>query len=60
MIPDWKFADARMPTENEKQKVSGWLTEDDLDQRARRASREKYDAALAQVPDASPVPGDEL
>jgi hypothetical protein len=42
------------------EKISGWLTEDDLDQRARRASREKYDAALAQVPDAPPVPGDEL
>ena len=36
------------------------LTEDDLDQRARRASREKYDAVLAQVPEAPPVPGDEL
>ncbi|HEY5233776.1 MAG TPA: toxin-antitoxin system HicB family antitoxin [Verrucomicrobiae bacterium] len=42
------------------EKISGWLTEDDLDQRARRASREKYDEALAQVPDAPPVPGDEL
>lgn len=42
------------------EKISGWLTEDDLDQRARRASREKYDAALAQVPDAPPVLGDEL
>jgi hypothetical protein len=42
------------------EKISGWLTEDDLGQRARRASREKYDAALAQVPDAPPVPGDEL
>ena len=42
------------------EKISGWLTEDDLDQRARRANREKYNAALAQVPDAPPVPGDEL
>jgi hypothetical protein len=42
------------------EKISGWLTEDDLDQRARRASREKYDAVLAQVPEAPPVPGDEL
>ena len=42
------------------EKISGWLTEADLDQRARRASREKYDAALAQVPDAPPVRGDEL
>ncbi len=42
------------------EKISSWLSEDDLDQRARRASREKFDAALAQVPDAPPVPGDEL
>lgn len=42
------------------EKISGWLTESDLDQRARRASREKFDAALAQVSDAPPVPGDEL
>jgi hypothetical protein len=37
------------------EKVSGWLTEDDLDQRARRASRKKFNAALAQVPN---VPAD--
>jgi hypothetical protein len=37
------------------EKVSGWLTEDDLDQRAKRASRKKYNAALAQVPN---VPAD--
>ena len=37
------------------EKVSGWLTEDDLDQRARRASRRKFNAALAQVPN---VPAD--
>jgi hypothetical protein len=37
------------------EKVSGWLTEEDLDQRAKRASRKKYNAALAQVPD---VPAD--
>ena len=33
------------------EKVSGWLTEDELDKRARRASRKKFSAALAQVPD---------
>jgi len=37
------------------EKVSGWLTEDDLDQRDKRASRKKYNAALAQVPN---VPAD--
>ena len=41
------------------EKVSGWLTEDDLDKRARRASRKKFDAALAQAPNAQPMPGDE-
>jgi hypothetical protein len=41
------------------EKISGWLTEEDLGQRAQRASREKFDAALAQVPDAPPVLGDE-
>jgi hypothetical protein len=42
------------------EKVSGWLTEDDLDQRAKRASRKKYNAALAQVPNVRPMPGDEI
>ena len=42
------------------EKVSGWLTEDDLDQRAKRASRKKYNAALAQVPNVPPMRGDEL
>jgi len=42
------------------EKVSAWLTEDDLDIRARRASREKFDGALAQVPNVPPVPGDEI
>jgi len=42
------------------EKLSGWLTEDDLDKRARRASRKKFDAALAQVPKVPPMPGDEI
>lgn len=42
------------------EKLSGWLTEDELDKRAWRASREKFDAALAQVPNVPPVPGDEI
>jgi hypothetical protein len=42
------------------EKVSGWLTEDDLDKRARRANRKKYEAALAQVPNVRPVRGDEI
>ena len=42
------------------EKVSGWLTADDLDKRAPRASRKKFDAALAQVPNLPPMRGDEL
>jgi len=42
------------------EKVSGWLTEDDLDQRAKRASRKKYNASLAQVPNVPPMRGDEI
>lgn len=42
------------------EKVSGWLTEDDLDKRARRGSRKKFEAALAQVPNVRPLPGDEI
>jgi len=42
------------------EKVSGWLTAADLDKRARRASRKKFDAALAQVPNLPPMRGDEL
>lgn len=42
------------------EKVSGWLTEADLDQRARRGSRKKFEAALAQVPNVRPLPGDEI
>jgi hypothetical protein len=41
------------------EKISGWLTEDDLDKRARRANKGKFVAALAQVPEAPPVKGDE-
>ncbi len=42
------------------EKISSWLTEEELDKRARRASREKFEAALAQVPNVPPLPGDEL
>ena len=32
----------------------------DLEQRAHRGSREKFQAAMAKVPNVSPIPGDEL
>ena len=41
------------------EKSSAWLSEDYIAERARRASREKFVAALAQVPDAPPQKGDE-
>ncbi len=40
------------------EKLSALLTEEYLEERARRGSREKYEAALAQVPDAEPEPFD--
>jgi predicted transcriptional regulator len=42
------------------EKISGWLTEADLEQRAHRASRKKFNAALAQVPNVAPLHRDEL
>lgn len=42
------------------EKLSGWLTEDDLNRRAQRASREKFDAALGQVPNVPPDANDKL
>ena len=40
------------------EKLSALATEDYLELRARRGSRDKVDAALAQVPDAGPDPWD--
>lgn len=42
------------------EKVSALLTEDYLNVRAARASREKFDAAMSLVPDTEPVPKDRL
>jgi hypothetical protein len=42
------------------EKISALQTEDYLKERAKRASREKFEAALAQVADIDPVEGDEL
>jgi hypothetical protein len=36
------------------EKLSAWNTEAYLQERAARASRERYEAALAQVPDVEP------
>lgn len=42
------------------EKMAALVTEDYLQERARRGSRAKYDAALAQVPDAEPDEHDRL
>jgi hypothetical protein len=36
------------------------MTEEYLEERARRGNREKFLAVLAEVPDVPPEPGDEL
>ena len=36
------------------EKMAALMTEDYLQERARRGSREKYEAALAQIPDVEP------
>ena len=42
------------------EKMSALLTQDYLQARARRASRERYEEALAQVPDVEPEDYDRL
>lgn len=42
------------------EKMSVWLTEDVIEQRARRGNREKFAAALDQVPDVPPDENDRL
>lgn len=42
------------------EKLSAWNTEDYLKERAARASRERYEAALAQVPNVEPEAYDRI
>jgi hypothetical protein len=42
------------------EKLAALMTEQYLAQRAKRASRKRFDTALAKVPRVPPVPGDEL
>jgi hypothetical protein len=42
------------------EKMAALMTVDYLEGRARRGSREKFQAVLARVPDTAPEPGDEL
>jgi len=42
------------------EKMSALLTEQYLEERAARGSRQRYDAALAEVPDVEPDAHDEL
>ncbi|MFL6235390.1 MAG: YlcI/YnfO family protein [Thermoanaerobaculia bacterium] len=41
------------------EKLSALMTEDYLEKRAQRGSREKFLSVLAKVPDVPPEPGDE-
>jgi hypothetical protein len=42
------------------EKLSALMTEEYLEERARRGSREKFEKALSKVRDREPDPGDEL
>jgi hypothetical protein len=42
------------------EKLSALLTQEYLEERAQRGTRNKYDGALRKVRDSKPVPGDEL
>lgn len=42
------------------EKLSAWMTEDYIEHRAQRASREKFESALAQVPDVPPDDNDKI
>ncbi len=42
------------------EKVAALMTEEYLDERARRGSRSKFEAVLAKIPDRPPTAGDEL
>jgi hypothetical protein len=42
------------------EKLAALMTEEYLADRAKRASRRKFDAVLAKVPNAPPVAGDEM
>jgi hypothetical protein len=42
------------------EKLSALLTEEYLEERARRGSREKFEKVLSKVPDRDPLPEDEL
>jgi post-segregation antitoxin (ccd killing protein) len=42
------------------EKLAALMTEQYLSDRAKRASRRKFDATLAKIPDAPPAAGDEV
>ena len=42
------------------EKLAALMTEEYLAERAKRASRRKFDSVLAKVPSAAPISGDEL
>ena len=42
------------------EKLCGWITDDYIKQKAKKADKNKFFNALKQVPDSLPVKGDEL
>ncbi len=42
------------------EKISAIMTEEYLEQRAKRADRKKFKVILDKIPDRPPIPGDEL
>jgi hypothetical protein len=42
------------------EKLSALLTEEYLEERARRGSREKFDRVMSKIPSRPPMPGDEI
>ena len=71
-VPDYLARQARAVAERENvpidqivalalsAQLSAWRGGDDMQTRARRAKLENFDRIMAQVPDAPPLPGDEL
>ena len=71
-VPDYLARQALAVAEREKLSIdqivalalsaqlASWRGSDDIQTRARRADLANFDRVMAQVPDAPPLPGDEL
>lgn len=71
-VPDYLARQARAAAEREhvpldqivalalSAQLAAWKGSDDIETRARRATRAAFDRVMAKVPDVPPLPGDEL